>query len=161
MQSSFRLRQRRAAIRFLFRLRMSCTTSSCSRVKHCCFSICWKSFLLRDTIWSTESGSAIWRETTCHGSHGSRYVIFETLSTFSEQKIYRLMLLLRSSLGTHVDFWPHKESNKSLSGVQNYYDYKLLKRHWTVQSTTNINHSKKCLPEVPGFCLFQLYEILD
>ncbi len=63
MQSSFRLRQRRAAIRFLFRLRMSCTTSSCSRVKHCCFSICWKSFLLRDTIWSTESGSAIWRET--------------------------------------------------------------------------------------------------
>lgn len=59
MQSSFLLRQRRAAIRFLLRRRTSCTKSSCSRVRHCVFSICWKSLRLSDTIPSTENGSCI------------------------------------------------------------------------------------------------------
>lgn len=107
MQSSFRLRQRRAAIRFLLRLRMSCTTSSCSRVKHCCFSICWKSFLLRDTIWSTESGSAIWSERTqmlhycCQHvfHHLNKYVRFLLLS-HGRRSVHILNAIMSTLLDT-------------------------------------------------------------
>lgn len=61
MQSNFLLRQRWAARRFLLRRLISWTNSSCSRVKTCCFSNCWKSFLLRSTIQSTEKGNWTWR----------------------------------------------------------------------------------------------------
>lgn len=56
-QSSFLLRQRWAARRFLLRRLISWTNSNCSRVKTCCFSSCWKSFLPRSTIQSTENGN--------------------------------------------------------------------------------------------------------
>lgn len=60
MQSSFLLRQRWAARRFLLRRLMSWTNSSCSCVKTCCFSSCWKSFLLKSTTQSTENGKCTW-----------------------------------------------------------------------------------------------------
>lgn len=57
MQSSFLLRQRCAAIRFLLRRRTSWMNSSCSEVSLCIFIIIWKSFLGRSVIWSTGKGS--------------------------------------------------------------------------------------------------------
>lgn len=57
MQSSFLLRQRCAAMRFLLRRLMSWMNSSCSEVSLCIFTIIWKSFRGRFVIWSTGKGS--------------------------------------------------------------------------------------------------------
>lgn len=64
MQSSFLLRQRWAAMRFLLRLRMSWMYSSCSEVSLCIFTIIWKSLRGRFVIWSTGNGSL-----TCKDIH--------------------------------------------------------------------------------------------
>lgn len=57
MQSSFRLRQRWAAMRFLLRRRMSWMNSSCSEDSLCILMRIWKSFRGRLVIWSTGKGS--------------------------------------------------------------------------------------------------------
>lgn len=61
MQSSFLLRQRCAAIRFLLRRLTSWINSSCSEVSLCIFTNIWKSFRGRFVIWSTGKGSFTWR----------------------------------------------------------------------------------------------------
>lgn len=60
MQSSFLLRQRCAAMRFLLRRLMSWMNSSCSEVSLCIFTNIWKSFRGRFVIWSTGKGSFTW-----------------------------------------------------------------------------------------------------
>lgn len=62
MQSSFLLRQRWAAMRFLLRRRTSWMYSSCSEVSLCILIIIWKSFLGRSVIWSTGKGSFTWNQ---------------------------------------------------------------------------------------------------
>lgn len=63
MQSSFLLRQRWAAMRFLLRRLTSWMNSSCSEVSLCIFNNIWKSFRGRFVIWSTGKGSFTWRKT--------------------------------------------------------------------------------------------------
>lgn len=60
MQSSFLLRQRCAAMRFLLRRLTSWINSSCSEVSLCIFTNIWKSFRGRFVIWSTGKGSFTW-----------------------------------------------------------------------------------------------------
>lgn len=62
MQSSFLLRQRWAAIRFLLRRRMSWMNSSCSEVSLCILMRIWKSLRGRLVIWSTGKGSFTWED---------------------------------------------------------------------------------------------------
>lgn len=62
MQSSFLLRQRWAAMRFLLRRRTSWMNSNCSEVSLCILIIIWKSFLGRSVIWSTGKGSLTWNQ---------------------------------------------------------------------------------------------------
>lgn len=61
MQSSFLLRQRCAAMRFLLRRLTSWINSSCSEVSLCIFTNIWKSFRGRFVIWSTGKGSFTWK----------------------------------------------------------------------------------------------------
>lgn len=68
MLSTFLLRQRRAAARFLLRLRMSWTNSSCSLLSLLCFRSCWKALRLSAEMCSTENGSCI-----C-GMHGVGFI---------------------------------------------------------------------------------------
>ncbi len=80
MQSSFLLRQRWAAMRFLLRLRMSWINSSCSEVSLCIFTIIWKSLRGRFVIWSTGNGSL-----TCEDIHEQSVILWpflpESIST--------------------------------------------------------------------------------
>lgn len=62
IQSSFLLRQRWAAMRFLLRRLTSWINSSCSEVSLCIFNNIWKSFRGRFVIWSTGKGSLTWRK---------------------------------------------------------------------------------------------------
>lgn len=62
IQSSFLLRQRWAAMRFLLRRLTSWINSSCSEVSLCIFNNIWKSFRGRFVIWSTGKGSFTWRK---------------------------------------------------------------------------------------------------
>lgn len=57
MQSSFLLRQRCAAMRFLLRRLTSWMNSSCSDVSLCILTNIWKSFRGRFVIWSIGKGS--------------------------------------------------------------------------------------------------------
>lgn len=63
IQSSFLLRQRWAAMRFLLLRLTSWINSSCSEVNLCIFNNIWKSFRGRFVIWSTGKGSFTWRKT--------------------------------------------------------------------------------------------------
>lgn len=62
IQSSFLLRQRCAAMRFLLRRLTSWMNSSCSDVSLCIFTNIWKSLRGRFVIWSTGKGSFTWKK---------------------------------------------------------------------------------------------------